>query len=329
VRLDRHTLVVVAIGLACSFDPSSSGGGVDIGPHDTETDTTTGSSSPDTSSGEATTAPTTTTPDDTTGGDLSTGSDDDDPTAESAETGMPGPMLVDRGLLARWFLAEAAMGVMPNVTVDAAEEPFDLQIDFSSGLLSWTEAAGQRGITWTISGANGAPIRAVADSKFAMMHGRTNVTIEIVAAVSAVTSNDSRLFHIGTGSNAGDLSVRSNAIEEVELVVNDSDVATWPVNLAAVGRSVFHLVYDSTQPVEDDRARLYLNGTFVLPSSTSPPQANDPILLSDVPYVALGNRDFDSSIQGAVFYAAVYARPLTDDEILHNAGLLFADDDDP
>jgi hypothetical protein len=320
-------LVVVAMGLACSFDPSSSGGNVDIGSPDASTETTSSTASAATTSGDATTKLGTTTPDDTTGDAISSDSASDDPSVGSSETGPPAPQLVDRGLVARWFLAESAAGAMPTVTADAAEEPFDLSIDFTSANLRWTEENGQRGLRWLAAGGNGGPIRAVADSKFTMLHGRTSVTIEIVAAIDGVTSNDSRLFHVGTGSDPGDLTVRSGAIDSVELVVNGSDVADWNLNLPLLGRAVLHLVYDSSVPVEEDRARLYIDGMYVVPSSSSPPEMNEPIELSKVPYVSLGNRDADRSIQGAIFYAALYARTLADDEIMHNATLLFADDD--
>lgn len=325
--MDRHTLVVVAMGLACSFDPSSSGGNVDIVSPDASTETTSASASSATTSGDAATKPDTTSPDETTGAAITSDSGSDDPSVGSSETGPPAPQLVDRGLVARWFLAESAIGVMPTVTADVAEEPFDLAIDFTSGNVRWTEENGQRGLRWLAAGGYGGPIRAVADSKFTMLHGRTSVTIELVAAIDGVSSDDSRLFHVGTGSDPGDLTVRSGVIDTLELVVNGSDVADWNLNLSLLGRAVFHLVYDSSEPVEEDRARLYIDGMYVMPSSSSPPAMNEPIELSKVPYVALGNRDAEGSIQGAVFYAALYARTLGDDEIMHNATLLFADDD--
>ena len=331
VELDRDIPMLIVVGLACSFDSSGAGGGATIGAHDTETGTGTSSGTPTSSTGLDATTTSEGPPGDTSGepgtsGGPSTSSTSD---ASSSDGGELPDGLVERDLVSRWFLDESAAGLIPTTTADAAEEPFDLDIDFSSGHLFWTEENGQRGVRWTIPGGIGAPLRAIEGSKFEMLEGRTELTIELVASVEDVTTGDSRLFHIGTGNEMGDFTLRSDELDRLEFVVNGGEVAGWTVDLPTLGRAVFHVVFDTKDGDPDDRARLFVNGALVEPESTNPLAEDEGIALSNEPYLALGNRDGDRSISGAVFYAAVYGRPLGAMEIEHNATLLFMDDDGP
>jgi hypothetical protein len=331
VGTDRHRAVVLTIGLACTFDSSGSPPGANsIGGENTGS--TTGSTG----------AHPTTLADDTTSLTDPKGSGDsgDVVTTNAMETasttepgtdesGAPTEGLIDEGLLARWFLDEAAFGTVPTQTADAADEPFDLPIDFASGDLAWTEENGHRGLRWMVAGGDGAPLRAIAGSKFDMLQGRRRATIEIVASVEQVISQDSRLFHIGTGADAGDFTLRSDDLNELEFVLEGQSVAAWAVDLPMLGRAVFHVVFDTTQVMPENRVRLYVNGGLEEPVSSSPPELNAGVQLSQSPYLSLGNRDGDRSIEGAVYYAAFYASALGVKQIEYNATLLFEDDDAP
>jgi hypothetical protein len=229
--------------------------------------------------------------------------------------------------VARYFLLEADSGVTPTQTADSAEEPFDLPIDFASGAVAWVEDDGQRGLRWSYPGAIGGPLRPIADSKFEMLDTRSEVTIEVVASVENVASQTSRLFHIGSGQGAGDLSLRSDDPGELNLAFNNQQVGVWSVELPTLGRAVVHLVVESGAGTANDRARLYVNGALVDPEGEIGLAMNAAIALSSAPYLALGNREGNRSIQGVVYYAAMYGVALDLEEVEHNATLLFEDDD--
>lgn len=323
--------MVVVLGLGCSFDPTGTGGANTIGAHDTETQSAT-SGSTDESIGIVTSATSTSvgTSEDTSGDEISTSTSSAEDTSASAssESGEPAG-LVDRELLGRWFLDESDRGVMPTQTADAADDPFDLDIDFSSGNLQWTEDNGHRGLRWSEAEGDGGPLRRIAGSKIEMLEGRTQATIEVVASVEGVTNKDSRLFHIGEGMGAGDFTLRAGELDRVELVLGGKEIAAWPVDLPAVERAVFHVVFDSRQEEPEDRARLYLDGVFVELASSTPPMRDTGIKLANMPYLSLGNRDRDRSLAGVVFYAAVYTGALDESEVEHNAMLLLDNDDAP
>src|SRR5690606_7765202 len=96
----------------------------------------------------------------------------------------------------------------------------------------------------------------------------------------------------------------------------------WQVDLAT--RSVVALVLDTTQPAEDDRARLYVDGVLQ-PLDLSmqpllPLPANDTIVIGASDYVCVGNRfSGGRTLQGAIYYAAYYGAALTEAELRDNA----------
>jgi hypothetical protein len=259
----------------------------------------------------------------------STSEADSETTAGSAamETADVEEVLVDEGLLARWFLDDAAAGTIPAQADDAAEEPFHLPIDFTGRVLAWTEEASQRGLRWTAAGDDGGPLRPITGSKFDMLEGRGAATLELVASVDAVTNKESRLFHLGSGEDRGDFTLSSGDDQELQFVLNGQIVAVWPVDLPVLGRAVFHVVVDTSRPDPNARVSLFVNGGPVEPLSTTPPELDAGIRLSSSPYLSLGNRNRERSIEGAVFYAALYAMPLHEGAIEHNATLLFQNDD--
>jgi hypothetical protein len=109
----------------------------------------------------------------------------------------------------------------------------------------------------------------------------------------------------------------------------------WPLDLDDDLRRVFHVVYDSEDPVPERRVRLYVNGVDQGPGR-----------LQNGRWPALGDGlDFDvrdlelqimnrtqrrssKAMKGTAFYYAVYKSALTPAEIAGNAAALLRDDDD-
>lgn len=255
-----------------------------------------------------------------TGGDLATG-------------GAGGELaLVERGVLARWFLDEAGGAT----TVTDAIAPFvDLTVQpNNTGFPVLSGVAGVRGVTWDTAGTNGYVRTAVADTKLETIDGKRRATIEIVMSLSDVVDG-SRLVHYGAEAEGGRLSLRAIDMSTIELWVTYESRAFWTVDLSTP-RLVVHAVYDSELAQPDDRAQLYVGGTVVDTLSVEAPIAQGLTIDVDSPNPVtfhIGNRDDSTpsngrSAKGTFHYVALYDVALTAAEVATNAALL-AQRDDP
>jgi hypothetical protein len=298
---------------------------------------TTGTTAPVDPSTDATTdATTTTSSTSTTGGDTSTTTGDE-------TTGPPPPLLVDDGLLARYFLDEAAGGQGPTHALDAAPDPLDLPLvyDGMGGMNPvYVEQAGHRGLRWPTPGLDGRATIAVAGTKLQSgLHNRVAATIELVVEVDAVTDLGSRLTHIGRGIEYGHFTLRSSKIDRLEFYWKGNVLAgVWPVDWSGLGRAVVHVVVDTGQPDPIHRVRLYIGGVAVtggMDIALVPPNQNEAIAIPTDPNIplhfTLGNRgvDVDRSFQGTLYYAAIYAAALSETQLEENAAVLAGLDDAP
>jgi hypothetical protein len=88
-------------------------------------------------------------------------------------------------------------------------------------------------------------------------------------------------------------------------------------------------VLDTTR-AEGDRAILYLDGVRQDPSGGSGPGFNETIDLQVGQSLVIGNTQ-DGSRAGdqRIFYAALYASALSEEDVANNAAVLLEDDDTP
>jgi len=96
------------------------------------------------------------------------------------------PTLVDRGLLVRYYIDEAASGQTPQQLIDAAPSPLNLTINYTPSL-TFTEVASNRGLHWALLGSS-ANARTTLDGTKILsgLNGHTTGTIEAVVDVTAV-----------------------------------------------------------------------------------------------------------------------------------------------
>lgn len=242
-----------------------------------------------------------------------------------------GSCLTNAGLVVRYVLDEAAMGIAPKMVFDSAPNPLHLTLDYgSANNMSYTEALTGRGLNWLAPDSSGTASAPIQGTKvFAALNGRTQGTIEVVVKLEAVSGSSSRIFTIGMGVESGRFSLTSNNIDRVQFRWLDNIVAgDWPVDFRTLGRCILHTVVDTTQGNPSDRVRLYLNGMRVTENTGVAPTPSQLIVLGSMRSLYLGNRDeFVRSFTGALYYAALYARPLTDNEIGQHVSYLEANDD--
>lgn len=237
------------------------------------------------------------------------------------------PTLVSTGLLVRYFIDEAASGDEPEALIDRVEIPLLLPIEYDDGAVQYVENEGNRGLDWATAGGPGVPAIDVAGTKLEALEGRTEATLEVVVHVRAADQGGSRLIHFGADVDS-DFSLVTETIDEVSFRFADATAARWPVDLSTAGRVVLTLVYEGdAQP--EEQMRLYVDGQRIAPSMSTAP-ADPTIVLAPAAQVSLGNRGNGArSIDGTLYYAAVYGEALSDAEIQSNVAILLASDDRP
>lgn len=261
-------------------------------------------------------------------------------TGTGGSGGEPVPGLVDRGLLVRYYLDEAAMGQDPSMVEDAAPDPLPLALDYGLAAgggapvynLAFAEVDGRRGLAWSDKLRSGGASAPLGGTKLNALDGVTAATLEAVFDLDDGGGSGicSRLIQVGVDA-FGTFTICLESNQHPSFRLNGSQVEEWSVDVIARPRAVLHLVMDTSQADPEARVRLFLDGTDVGPGDVmnTPPGDGDVIVLSGGE-MAIGNRESgDASPQGTIFYAAVYGEALTDDEVAGNAQVLLSSDDPP
>lgn len=132
-----------------------------------------------------------------------------------------------------------------------------------------------------------------------------------------ITTDSANVFGLGANSTSV-LSAR----------VNSTNIGSWLINFGNVARSVFHLAVDTTDANPLNRVRFYIDGKQQMPSISLPPAQNMAFTFVGTESICLGNRDTQGrSMDGVLYYAALYADALTDVDIAKNAEILKESDD--
>lgn len=298
-------------GSSTGVEPGSTTGAGATSPADTTADPSTSTTEGTTSSGSAT-----------------TGASTDEGSTTSAEP----TRLVDTELLARWYIDEAMMGKSPILLADSTASPLDLVMAYAGGQPQFVEFDGQLGLQWTSSGADGRALSPIAGSKIETeLTDQPRATFELVLAVESVTGAMSRFFHIGTGSNGGDVSVGTDSTDRLQVRWGGSNVRAFTHDFDG-SRQVLHVVLDTDQAQPEDRIIAYVNGSPIPLEGNAggTPGLGAGLPLAQTSSLTLGNRsDGNRSFTGRLHYAAVYTTVLTPDEIMINADVLGLSDDSP
>ena len=235
--------------------------------------------------------------------------------------------LVDRGLVARYFIDEAASGTAPTELADAAPEPLALTLFYDTAM-TFGERDGQRGLVFTDTEQLDAASTPIADTKiFTRLSGKTGATLEVVVAIDDASTNQSRLIYVGEGTEAGRFSITAPQIDRVYVNWRGYDRIGDFVASLGPARVVLHAVID-TSAEPDLRVRAFANGSPLPRIGGLIPGEGAGILLDGDEDLIIGNRPAGyRTPEGAIFYGAIYDVALSDEEVLRNAKLLLASDD--
>lgn len=194
--------------------------------------------------------------------------------------------------------------------------------------LEFTSSSTGRGLLWKTVDAAGVTKTAVDNSKIKVaLDGKQRLTIELVTQVNNATAYN-RLLELGNSSGSRLGVYTLSGPSQFAARLNATDVGLWNTDFASIGRSILHVVVDSTAPTPSDRVRLYLNGALQSASGGTPPAQNDTLVLGTSKLISLGSNDGQTrSMSGVIYYAALYANAMSETEITTNVAVLSVWDD--
>jgi len=244
-----------------------------------------------------------------------------------------GEVLIDTGLVVRYFIDEAASGTGPTEVVDKSGvgSPFNLTLNYD-GVMDYTEVGGNRGLECTDRESDAYARKIIHDDSDKIrdnLHGAQKITMEVVADVDSFSGNVGRLFALNSGVNAPSLGLAGNTAE-FRFYWKESLVRSW---LGSLSRTVFHIVIDTTQATPNDRIKIYEDGEEITPDYDGNPGENESLVIGSGSYVYMLNRGVTTwarSVDGVLFYAALYADiAFSQAQVSNNYDVLTIDDDHP
>lgn len=248
------------------------------------------------------------------------------------------PLIEDSSLVVRYFLNEADSGQAPVEAYDSAADPLTLPLLYDTGSdeMRYCADGPNRGLCWNAVRGDSAGIIPVVGTKIqSRLNGGTAATVEVVVNIDDAHFWGSRILHIGQGGSQWGLSLIMHDNQSLSFRFDDKKFEAWELTLSG-GRHVIHAVADTTERDQSNRMAVYVDGTR-RPLYTGTcldnapcelPVLNEQVNISNDMNFTIGNSpSLTRSPQGAVYYAAVYDRALTSDEILsQTAKLMFSDD---
>ncbi|WP_234023520.1 hypothetical protein [Sorangium cellulosum] len=174
--------------------------------------------------------------------------------------------LADDGLVARYFLDDPAIGLGHTQVEDAAEAPLSLALTHDVDM-GFADDARRGGLVWTAAETDSRASAAIDGTKIhGALHASRTGTIEAVFSVSEVSAEGSRIVHIGSGTESGRFTLRSEALGQIELWWNGVHCGgAWEVPPSE--RVVVHGVLDTTVP---EPAEVAQNARVLLDNDDSP-----------------------------------------------------------
>jgi CSLREA domain-containing protein len=250
------------------------------------------------------------------------------------------------GLLARYWLDEAASGQVPANLTDSEASPLNLAITYVATSPEWQDGTGgNRHLRFYGTGSTTDTGGAQANSgatKMDGLHGSQTATLVAKYAMDSnvCTNNGDRIVGISDGDGSADgwlamrergsrdgLQVRWAGVGTVGFYALGNGTPSCPVDSA----STVHWVIDTTQATAADRVKAYIDGvaqTVQVMNGALPPQ-NATIDLGPgtrkmfVGQPHTGYRTF----RGRIWYAAIYDTALSSATVSSDASAINACDD--
>jgi uncharacterized repeat protein (TIGR01451 family) len=237
-------------------------------------------------------------------------------------------------LLGRYWFNEAPSGQTPDTAYDDQASPVNMTITFDTPV-NWTVLNEHRGLGSPTPSHTAIASGDVAGTKYTTnLDGATQGSFVTVAAWGSSAETQRIAGFDENGTRIAMTEVRGNGDFEFRIRTNVGIYTIyWGGGAwADSARRVFHVVFDSSEPVQEDRIRLYMNGNPQGAGTSGGgtwPGVGETLDFGTTPTLTAMNRSSDLArgLNGTVHYYAAYAGVLTDAEISTDATALSADDD--
>ena len=248
--------------------------------------------------------------------------------------------------LARYWINEAPALQGVEALLDDAADPVNLPLIYEPGNPVFEEAPPHGRHLRFLGDADVGSLHPIAGTKFETLHQASHVTLEAKFQVDAcdLETTQQRIFGFGDGHlSTGDgwLAIRAwqpDGIPRVGLALTWPGLVDWMYfypDQCPTSVIVMHAVVDTTKQTEQDRVRIYSDGTRLPVSVYSldevgiwPPLDTTIDLGEQAQYAYVARAtDGPRSSGERIFYLAVYDRVLTDGQIAAHAAALLARDD--
>jgi hypothetical protein len=242
--------------------------------------------------------------------------------------------------LVQYLFNETATGTSPTAVIDQVNSPLNLTITYGgSGTASginpaYTNVSTGRGLKF-VQPDDGGRAKSIdlAGTKLKILNNATKATLEVVVGdiQAATTGHLEWLFGV----------VATGDVDNFSFIINDSGDLTFETNdgvgsnvsigglFPIVGRMHIVAVYDSTQAVDRDRIKLYIDGAFrAWDTNNTYPALNAGIVIGDADAIVMGNSyDTVETIKGTVYYAAIHDHAVPLQIVRQNYLTLIGNDD--
>lgn len=242
---------------------------------------------------------------------------------------------------ARYLINLADSGSPAGSLVDSTGNGNDIPIVYN-GFANWILGSAGRGIqlTKTIGTSGGALMRvtALAGNIATAFNGVTEASITIKFSYGGSTLSYGNLIVLGhTGGGDGLIRVTVEGNDGIVVAFASEDETGYTlyhrmsfyVGPLGAGVHVLHVVFDSTQEVDVDRARVWLDNTEIEGSSPGIPLNAAIVTMGANHYLAVGNRvtGADTVFEGVIWYASIGTGSLTPTQISNSYTNLLANND--
>ncbi|MFT7578956.1 MAG: hypothetical protein ACI9MR_000618 [Myxococcota bacterium] len=240
-----------------------------------------------------------------------------------------GCVLNDTGVVVRYFFDDMS----GTVAADVVAAALDLARVVVGGQPLFANIAGNETLYFDNGGADGVAIANFDGTKIDQgggafeLNNRGQFTVELVAEAYEPGANGTVLFELQRGNNTREVVLRASS-SHMDAVIGGPVRARWNFNVESAGRAVYHLVVDASL-AEDQRVRLYRDGHRMAEAGGNTALPSNFELNLPNGHIAFGNGvDGGASLNGFMYYGAVYRDALTAQEVTENTSRLSANDDE-
>jgi hypothetical protein len=256
---------------------------------------------------------------------------DVDEDCDGGDTPLSTACLSDDGLVARYFIDSDDPATL---LLDSAPSPVSLDILTGGGQPVFTIDGVGRGLLWTTLAAGGIAVKggpAMMKLQTAL-NGERTATLEVLAKIASATTAGSLIA--GVYTDTYQLSLHVSNLANINATVGTTSGFRWPAILGSASPPrVFHLVFDSQNPISSERLVMFINGVPIAPSPGSTSlNANEQLNFPVPPAATIGatpDGNIDDSINGSVFYYAVYSEALSLAQVQAHSEILNISSDGP